>query len=201
MIPEQIHTILATLKAAGFQAHIAGGAVRDTLLGRVVHDWDVATSAVPVQVQRLFPDHFASGIEHGTITVKARGGGVEVTTFRRDVACDGRHAKVQFTENWMGDALRRDLTINGMFMTETGAILDVVNGQEDLSTKTIRLIGNPEDRILEDHLRILRVFRFAAQLTFEIEHGTLEACKKHAGLLALISEERKTSEIIKTFGG
>ena len=163
--------ILKTLEDAGFAACFVGGCVRDTLLGRPVHDWDVTTSALPEEIMALFPRCIPTGIKHGTVTVLLNGESFEVTTFRRDGAYhDGRHPDgVVFVPNLTEDLARRDFTINAMAMHLDGSITDCFDGKADLKRGIIRCVGDPERRFREDALRMLRALRFSAQLGFQIE--------------------------------
>ena len=146
-IPEPVRTILARLEAAGYEAWCVGGAVRDALLGRTASDWDVASSALPEAVLDLFgPDALPTGLRHGTVTVKTAGGGVEVTTFRRDGAyLDNRHPDhVEFTGSLAEDLSRRDFTVNAIAMNLRGELADPFGGRADLAAGVLRAVGNPE---------------------------------------------------------
>lgn len=157
---------LAAVLAALPEARIAGGAVRDTLAGRPVADIDLATPRPPDRVMaalnaagiRTVP----TGLAHGTVTAVAGGRGFEITTLRRDVETDGRHAVVAFTDDWRQDAARRDFTLNALSMTPDGAVYDYFGGIADLRAGVVRFVGDPAQRIAEDYLRILRFFRFLA---------------------------------------
>lgn len=199
-IPMQADKIIKTLEAAGFEAYVVGGCVRDSLLSRTPNDWDITTSALPMQVKSLFSHTFDTGIQHGTVSVLMGGECFEVTTFRIDGEYeDGRHPKeVEFTASLKEDLLRRDFTINAMAYNPTTGLVDLYGGQEDLRDGIIRCVGNPEDRFTEDGLRILRAIRFAAQLGYTLEPKTMEAMRKLAGRLSLISAERIQVELIKT---
>ena len=192
--------ILKTLEDAGFAACFVGGCVRDTLLGRPVHDWDVTTSALPEEIMALFPRCIPTGIKHGTVTVLLRGESFEVTTFRRDGAYhDGRHPdSVVFVPNLTEDLARRDFTINAMAMHLDGSITDCFDGKADLKRGIIRCVGDPERRFREDALRMLRALRFSAQLGFQIEDDTARAIRENAGLCRLLSRERVCAEAEKT---
>ena len=192
--------ILKTLEDAGFAACFVGGCVRDTLLGRPVHDWDVTTSALPEEIMALFPRCIPTGIKHGTVTVLLRGESFEVTTFRRDGAYhDGRHPdSVVFVPNLTEDLARRDFTINAMAMHLDGSITDCFDGKADLKRGIIRCVGDPERRFREDALRMLRAWRFSAQLGFSIEEHTARAIRENAGLCRLLSRERVCAEAEKT---
>ena len=199
-IPENVKIILKILNAAGHEAYIVGGCVRDAILGRTPEDWDITTSAMPEEVKALFVRTIDTGIKHGTVTVLIKGEGYEVTTYRIDGEYeDGRHPKqVTFTRSLSEDLLRRDFTINAMaYHPETG-LVDLFGGEEDLKAHIIRAVGVPDDRFDEDALRILRAIRFSAQLDFGIEPATLKSIADHAENLRLISAERIRVELTKT---
>ena len=176
--------ILQTLERAGFEARYVGGCVRDTLLGRPVHDWDIASQALPEDVLRLFPRCVPTGLQHGTVTVLLDGTSAEVTTYRLDGAYhDSRHPDgVRFVRSLADDLARRDFTINAMAMDLSGTITDLFGGREDLARGVIRCVGDAETRFREDALRMLRARRFAAQLGFALEAGTEAAIGRCAGL-------------------
>ena len=161
-----LQRLLAALSGDGEEARIAGGAVRDALLGREVSDVDIATTILPDEtMSRAEAAGFGAiptGIEHGTVTVVAGKKTYEVTTLRADIETDGRHAKVQFGRDWKVDAERRDFTINALYADPDGTVVDLVGGVADLEARNLRFIGDPELRIREDFLRILRFFRFFA---------------------------------------
>jgi poly(A) polymerase len=180
-----------------------GGAVRDELLGLPVSDVDLATRLRPAEVvERLEAARIKAvptGIEHGTITAVSDGHAFEVTTLRRDVSTDGRRAVVAFTDDWKDDAARRDFTINALSADpRTGELFDYFGGLEDLKTRQIRFIGDPLQRIAEDHLRILRFFRFHARFgSGEPDGAALEACTARANDLMALSRERIADELLK----
>ncbi len=192
------------LERAGHQAFFVGGCVRNALLGREVADLDIATDARPEIVQeqaaaaqlRAVP----TGLEHGTVTVISEGRPYEVTTFRRDVATDGRRAVVAFATDMEEDAHRRDFTMNALYADRRGEVLDLVGGLEDLRRRHLRFVGDAATRIREDYLRILRFFRFHAWYG-DPEEGldpeALAACISEAEGLAVISRERIGSEIVR----
>ena len=192
--------VLETLQNAGFEAWYVGGCVRDTLLGRPIHDWDVTTSALPEQVLALFPRTVPTGLRHGTVTVLSDGGPVEVTTYRADGAYhDGRHPDaVRFVRSLREDTARRDFTVNAMAMDQHGNIRDLHGGRADLAAGILRCVGEPERRFREDALRMLRACRFAAQLGFSIEPASWSALLRCAPLCAQLSRERITEEVAKT---
>ena len=198
-LPEDVKKIINRLQEAGFEAYAVGGCVRDSLLGKVPNDWDITTSATPLEVKGLFSRTFDTGIKHGTITVLLHHVGYEVTTYRIDGEYeDGRHPKeVTFTRSLAEDLLRRDFTINAMAYNEKDGLQDLFGGQQDLSNRIIRCVGNATDRFTEDALRMLRAVRFSAQLGFEIEKDTLAAMKALAGNLQMVSAERIQTELVK----
>lgn len=198
-LPEKVRIIINVLQKHGYEAYAVGGCVRDSILGRVPDDWDITTSATPLETKALFSRTFDTGIEHGTITVLLDKEAFEVTTYRVDGEYeDSRHPKeVTFTRSLKEDLLRRDFTINAMAYNDTEGLIDIFGGIEDLNNKTIRCVGNAEERFSEDALRILRAVRFAAQLGFEIEEETQEGIRKLAPTLANISAERIQVELIK----
>ena len=172
-----------------------GGAVRDTLLGKPVHDLDAATVLEPAEViTRLDAAKIRSvptGIEHGTVTAVLEGGHVEITTLRHDVSTDGRRATVKFADDWQDDAARRDFTINALYAdVETGEIHDYFGGLEDLDAERVRFIGDARERIREDHLRILRFYRFQARFGCDLDPEAEAACVELAPMLKGLSRER-----------
>jgi len=193
--------IVERLRQAGHEAFFAGGCVRDMLLGKPAHDIDVATSARPEEVQRLFPRTVAVGAQFGVIVVLEGGAEFQVATFRSDGAyVDGRHpTSVAFTTA-EGDARRRDFTINGLFYDPVEKrILDFVGGEADLKAGVIRCIGNPAERFQEDKLRLMRGVRFAASLGFEIDPETWKALDAGADAILAVSAERIREELVKIF--
>ncbi len=194
------------LHAAGHQALLVGGCVRDLLLGLEPEDFDIATDAAPERVRQLFPHSEAVGAHFGVIIVKEPHAHVEVATFRSDHAYhDGRHPEaVHFETDPRADVRRRDFTVNALLLDpQTGEIADYVGGRHDLDAKLIRTVGDPEERFREDHLRMLRAIRFAARLGFTIDTGTFAAIGKLAPLIHGVSAERIRDEVarILTEGG
>lgn len=188
--------------AATLEARFVGGAVRDSLLRHAVADIDLATPLSPETViARVRASGFKpvpTGIAHGTITAVLPDGPVEVTTLRRDVSTDGRHAVVAFTDDWREDAARRDFTMNALYADpETGALFDYFGGLDDLKAGRVRFIGDPLQRIAEDHLRILRFFRFHARFGQAIDEAGLAACTARANDLMALSRERIAAELLK----
>jgi tRNA nucleotidyltransferase (CCA-adding enzyme) len=198
--PGAVLEIARTLQHAGFAAWCVGGAVRDALLGLEHLDWDLATSATPTQVRRLFKRTIPVGIEFGTIGVLDRDGRMhEVTTFRRDVHTDGRHAVVEFGASLEQDLARRDFTINAIAYDPIAKELrDPFDGRGDLARRLVRAVGVPDERMEEDRLRALRAIRFAARFDFSLDTGTWEAIVRSAPFLTRLSPERVKQELDKT---
>ena len=198
--PRTVREIAETLEGAGHEAWCVGGAVRDALAGEPHLDWDFATSATPAQVQSLFRKTIPVGIEHGTVAVRDRTGVLhEVTTFRRDVDTDGRHAVVEFGASLDEDLARRDFTMNAIAYSPTRHELrDPFGGRADLERRVLRAVGVPADRMREDWLRALRALRFAGRFEMEIEAATWLAIVGAAPYLKRLSAERVKQEIEKT---
>lgn len=198
-MPEKVNKIIGVLQEAGFEAYAVGGCIRDSLLGRTPNDWDITTSAKPMEVKALFSHTIDTGIQHGTVTILLDREGFEVTTYRIDGEYeDGRHPKeVSFTGSLEEDLKRRDFTINALAYNETAGLIDIFEGQKDLKDGIIRCVGNAEERFTEDALRMLRAIRFSAQLGYRIEENTLAAIHKLAGNLEKISAERIQTELLK----
>lgn len=198
--PKYVLNILCALYSAGHRAVLAGGCVRDSLLGRRPSDWDIASSASPEEVLALFPRCVPTGIKHGTVTVLSGGGSVEVTAFRAEGGYSDhrRPDSVSFGCPLEADLARRDLTVNAMAMDAAGEITDPFGGRDDLRRRLLRCVGEPERRFDEDALRMLRTVRFSAQLGFEIEPRTLEAIRALAHLASGLSAERVRDELLKT---
>lgn len=197
--PEPIREICRTLVDAGHEAWCVGGAVRDALLGVGTLDWDIATSARPEQVQRLFKRTIPVGIAFGTVGVLDRHGTLhEVTTFRHDIETDGRHAVVKFGATLDEDLARRDFTINAIAVhAETLEVRDPFGGRADLARRVIRAVGDPTERMREDRLRALRALRFAGRFEFTIDPATWDAIRGSAPHLARLSLERVKQELGK----
>jgi len=198
--PQPVVEIAERLERAGYEAWCVGGAVRDALLGHAHLDWDLATAATPAQVRALFRRTVPVGIEFGTVGVFDRTGVMhEVTTFRRDVQTDGRHAIVEFGGSLDDDLARRDFTINSIAWSPTRRELrDPFDGQGDLNRRVVRAVGDPSARMNEDRLRALRAMRFAARFDFTIESATWQAIVDSAAHLGRLSPERVKQEIDKT---
>jgi len=198
-IPESILNVARVLEDAGHEAWCVGGSLRDILLGHPQSDFDIATSATPEQVQRLFRRTVAVGIKYGTIGVLDRDRALhEVTTFRRDVATDGRHAVVEYGVSLEDDLARRDFTINAIaYHPLRHEWRDPFGGQRDIQDRLIRAVGDPGQRFAEDYLRILRGLRFAARFDFSIAPPTWAAARAAAPGLAQLSAERVRDEWFK----
>ena len=193
--------LLDALHAAGYAAYAVGGCVRDSLLGRTAHDWDLCTSALPQQVMELFGAEqcIPTGLQHGTVTIKYGGQLYETTTFRTEGSyTDGRHPdKVQFVPDVREDLARRDFTINAMAYNEAEGLVDPFGGQKDLQNGLLRAVGEPQQRFTEDALRILRLYRFAARFGFALDAATARAARQLAPHLDCISAERIQEELAK----
>ena len=193
--------LLDALHRAGFAAYAVGGCVRDSLLGRTAHDWDLCTSALPQQVMELFGAEqcIPTGLQHGTVTIKYGGQLYETTTFRTEGSyTDGRHPDaVQFVPDVREDLARRDFTINAMAYAPGEGLIDLYGGRSDLHACLMRCVGDPEERFAEDALRILRLYRFAARFGFVIDEATEAAAKQLAAHLDCVSVERIEEELNK----
>ena len=193
--------LLDALHAAGYAAYAVGGCVRDSLLGRTAHDWDLCTSALPQQVMELFGAEqcIPTGLQHGTVTIKYGGQLYETTTFRTEGSyTDGRHPdEVQFVPDVREDLARRDFTINAMAYNAAEGLVDPFGGQKDLQNGLLRAVGEPPQRFTEDALRILRLYRFAARFGFALDTATARAARQLAPHLDCISAERIQEELAK----
>lgn len=202
MTDARTQAIVRALTAGGAEIRYVGGCVRDTLLHRPIQDIDIATQETPnVVIQRLEDAGLKAvptGIKHGTVTAIVDGLSVEVTTLRRDVKTDGRHAEVAFTTDFREDAARRDFTINALSATPDGAVYDYFDGLSDLAARFVRFVGRPHERIQEDYLRILRFFRFHAHYGGGAPDAeALAACRANADGLDQLSGERVRDELLK----
>ena len=205
-IPPGAETILGMLNEAGHDAAVVGGCVRDALLGREPHDWDICTSAKPEETMAVFSGRFPvieTGIRHGTVTVVAGGEPFEITTYRIDGAyADNRHPdSVSFTTSLEEDLARRDFTMNAMAFSPTDGLCDPFRGREDLAAGVIRAVGDPEKRFREDGLRVMRALRFSAVYGFEIEPETGRAVLTCRELLKNLSAERLREELCRLLMG
>ena len=198
-LKEDVLNILNRLRHQGYKAYVAGGAVRDLLMGNAPHDYDIATSARPEEVKRIFEKTIDTGLKHGTVTVIYNKVGYEITTFRSDGEYrDGRHPEsVRYVTDVREDCRRRDFTINAMMYHPDEGIIDCFGGREDIKRRVIRCVGNPERRFREDALRMLRAVRFSAALSFEIDEYTKRAIRKCAPLIRRVSSERILEELNK----
>ncbi len=199
--PETV-AVMTALSAAGGEARFVGGCVRDALLGRKVRDVDIATHEPPERVMNLLAragiKAIPTGVKHGTVTAVIGAKHFEITTLRRDVETYGRHAKVEYTDNWQADAARRDFTMNALFCGADGTIYDPFGGAADLRAQRVRFVGDPEARIREDVLRLLRFFRFHAHYGKPPpDAAALAACRSLAPLLPTLSGERICGETLK----
>jgi poly(A) polymerase len=203
MTAAETRTVIEALSAAGCEVRFIGGCVRDALLRRPVNDIDVAVPLPPLRVTALLERAgirvVPTGIDHGTVTAVVEHTPFEITTLRIDVETDGRRARVAFTDDWVADAARRDLTINALSCTPDGRVYDYFGGLEDLGHGRIRFVGDPRERIAEDRLRLLRFFRFYAHYGRPPPDAeALAACREHARGLTLLSGERVRAEILRT---
>ncbi len=202
-LPSAILQCINTLKNAGYEAFVVGGAVRDMLMQITPHDYDIATNARPNEIKNLFQKTIPTGEKHGTITVLLGDCSIEVTTYRTD-GCynDARHPEdVSFKNNISDDLSRRDFTVNAFAYNPDTGLVDLFDGLSDLKNKILRTVGDATTRFNEDALRIMRAFRFASQLQFTIEDCTLSAALRYAYLLENISAERIGTELIKLLCG
>ncbi|HVH61880.1 MAG TPA: CCA tRNA nucleotidyltransferase, partial [Candidatus Sulfotelmatobacter sp.] len=197
---ELANSICEMLQRHKYQALLAGGCVRDLLLGREPVDYDVTTDATPVEVAGLFPESVAVGAQFGVMLIPNDGLKVEVATFRSDVGySDGRHPdRVVYAKTPQEDVGRRDFTINGLLMRhDTGDVLDFVGGQKDLQAGIVRAIGDPNRRFAEDKLRMMRAVRFAARFGFEVEEATFRSIRRRVSEIQQVSPERLHEELTK----
>lgn len=205
-VPPQVNTALELLSAAGYEAYLVGGAVRDYVReNRQGHDWDITTSALPEEVERVFAGFrlIETGLKHGTVTVVIEGEPLEITTYRVDgIYSDHRRPDtVSFTRSLREDVERRDFTMNALAYNPSTGIVDLVGGVEDIEAKILRCVGDPDRRFQEDALRILRALRFASVFELEIEPATAEAAHTNKELLKEIAAERIQVELTKMLSG
>lgn len=200
---ELARPVLQTIEQAGYEAYFVGGSVRDTILGKAIHDVDIATSAYPNEIKSLFKRTVDTGIEHGTVMILDHGTGYETTTFRSESTYTDyrRPDQVTFVRSLAEDLKRRDFTINALAMKENGEVIDLFDGLTDMKNHQIRAVGNAQERFHEDALRMMRAVRFASQLDFEIVDETRTAIADHASLLAKIAVERTQVELLKLLMG
>src|SRR5882724_8262937 len=202
MADPSVRTLLGALARAGIAARFVGGCVRNTVVGRPVEDIDIAVDRPPETVMRALEAAalkvVPTGIKHGTVTAIVRGRSFELTTLRRDVETDGRRAVVAFTDDWLEDAKRRDFTFNAMYADPDGTIWDPFDGRADLLAGRVCFIGDPDQRIAEDHLRILRFFRFYAWFgRSPLDGAGFDACRRNVGSLSSLSAERVAKELLR----
>ncbi len=200
-LPDYVQTLMGCLWAAGEEAYLVGGSLRDLLLGKEPHDYDLATSAIPKKTAAVF-SHLRvikTGMKHGTLTVLSEGNPVEITTFRVDGSyTDARHPDcVTFTDRLADDLSRRDFTVNAMAYHPRTGLVDLFGGREDLGHRILRAVGDPKERFSEDALRIMRAFRFSAQLGFSIEEKTLRGAADCREGLGRIATERRAAEFLR----
>ena len=204
-IPDFIREIMIRIESAGYEAFVVGGSLRDILLGKEPHDWDVTTSALPETVASLFPDKHVipTGLKHGTVTVVSEGEPVEITTYRVDGEyTDHRHPdEVIFVADVRDDLSRRDFTVNAMAWSAETGVVDAFGGQEDLAAGVIRCVGEPEKRFGEDALRIMRALRFASVYGFAIDPATDAAIHELKHTLVDVAAERIRVELMKLLCG
>ena len=197
-----VQRLMSVVREAGGEARVVGGAVRDVLLGRKIGDIDLATTLPPEQVMKMLAQQHIkpvpTGLVHGTITAVVDHVGYEITTLRRDVETDGRHAQVAFTDDWREDAARRDFTFNALYVDAAGQVYDYFGGSEDAQAGRVCFIGEAQARIREDVLRILRFFRFYAWFgRGVVDSEGLAACRELATLIPCLSAERTAREVLK----
>lgn len=195
--------VLKKLESAGFEAYFVGGSVRDFLLNKEINDVDIATSATPEEVKRIFSKTVDIGIEHGTVLVLFQNQSYEITTFRSEAEYEDyrRPKEVSFIRNLIEDLQRRDFTMNAIAMDKDGSLIDPFNGQISIDNQVIQTVGKAADRFQEDALRMMRAVRFLSQLSFTIEKETLNALKDLVHLLSNIAVERKQTEFDKLLSG
>lgn len=200
---KQALPIINKIEEAGFEAYFVGGSVRDTLLNKPINDVDIATSAKPHEIKKIFQKTIDVGIEHGTVMVLWKNETYEITTFRTESTYQDfrRPDNVEFVRSLKEDLKRRDFTINALAMNRHGEIIDYFNGQEDLKKKRIKAVGMPEERFFEDALRMMRGVRFVSQLNFDMDSKTEMAIQKNHPLLEKIAVERIQVEFIKLLLG
>ncbi|MBP5245611.1 MAG: CCA tRNA nucleotidyltransferase [Clostridia bacterium] len=202
ILPCYIEIIISELEKQGFECYAVGGCVRDGVMNLPLYDYDLTTNASPKQIHEIFEENYKlidTGIRFGTVTLVAEGHNVEITTFRTesDYTDNRRPEKIEFSSNLKEDLSRRDFTVNALAYSNRTGLIDCFSGIDDINNKIIRCIGNPDDRLTDDALRILRALRFSSKLDFSIEEKTKKSLNKNAPLLSNISTERIYSEINK----
>lgn len=203
ILPPKIEYVIEALQKNGYEAYAVGGCVRDMLTGKIPHDFDITTSALPEDIIRIFEKTVPTGIKHGTVTVIIGGTPIETTTYRTEgkYTDHRRPESVSFVKSLREDLARRDFTVNAMAYNSTDGLKDYFSGKEDIEKSILRAVGDPEKRFCEDALRILRLFRFSSVLRFTPESDTLKAALKCSVFLKDISAERIFSELLKTLCG
>ena len=204
MISEKVKRVISLLNDANYEAFVVGGSVRDALIGKAISDWDITTNATPEEVKAVFKDFkvIDTGIQHGTVTLRFEKESFEITTYRVDSEyLDHRHPKVEFTRSLEEDLKRRDFTMNALAFHPDKGIIDLFEGKEDINRGIVRSVGDGNQRFEEDALRILRGLRFGAKLGFKIEKNTSVAMFNKKELLAHISKERVTVELLQLLKG
>lgn len=204
-LPAPVRYAMKTLTRAGHQAYLVGGCVRDVLLGKEPHDYDITTSALPEEMTGLFARDrlLLNGLKHGTVTLIKYGTAIEMTTFRIDGEySDGRHPDdIEFTGNLYEDVNRRDITINALCWNPEVGLIDYVDGEEDIARRVIRCVGDPDRRFSEDPLRMLRALRFSSALDFDIDPLTAECLLDNCAALNKVAVERVLTELKKILAG
>lgn len=204
-LPSDVVFIIERMRSYGYSAHVVGGSVRDSLIGRELGDFDITTDALPEQTKAVFSDYKTvdTGIRHGTVTLVLRGEPYEITTYRVDGDYkDNRHPEsVTFTASLEEDLARRDFTVNAMAYSPSGGLVDPFGGESDAQRRIIRAVGDPYRRFDEDALRILRALRFSSTLGFDIDESTSKAARELSSNLASISKERVYTELKKLISG
>ena len=204
-VPHDVKAIIEKLEACGFSAYAVGGCIRDSLMGKQPHDWDICTSAKPEEILGALGTHniIESGLKHGTVTVKVNEQLYEITTFRSEgeYRDNRRPESVKFITSLKEDLSRRDFTVNAMAYNSSEGLCDYFGGESDIGNMIIRCVGDPDKRFTEDALRIMRALRFASKLGFEIEENTKSALRRNAHLLKKISVERITAELVQILDG
>jgi len=196
-LPREVHHIIQTLNTNGFEAYAVGGCIRDSLLGKNPTDWDITTNAKPDEIKNLFPKTIDTGLRHGTVTVVMDSSCYEITTYRVEGKYEDyrKPSSVEFTGSLLKDLGRRDFTMNAIAYHPSEGIVDPFDGVGDILAKTIKCVGNPDNRLSEDALRMMRAVRFSAQLDFSIDKNTFEAIKRNSALIRNISWERIRDEL------
>ncbi len=205
VLPVEVKNIINTLKNNGFKAYVVGGAVRDSLIGKTVYDYDITSSARPEEIIEVFKGDtiIPTGLKHGTVTVLKGGKGYEITTFRTEKGYSDlrRPDEVEFVSTLSEDLKRRDFTINAIAYNDEEGIIDLYGGLSDIKNKILRTVGDPKERFSEDALRILRALRFSSELGFFVEENTAKSLTELKNLLKSISVERVFSELVKIISG